>query len=71
MTKLLALITSGQTQILALLNAVMGLLLVFHVVFTEVQLGAIDLVANCVLAVLAVLLSNSGKGATPDPAVKK
>ena len=61
MSRLIALLTTGQTQILALVNAVVGLLIAFNVVFTQTQLGAVDVAVNAVLAVIAALLTQTAK----------
>lgn len=59
MSRLIALLSTGQTQILALVNAVLGLLIAFNVVFTQTQLGAVDVVVNALLAVVGAFLTQT------------
>lgn len=62
--KIEVLALSGQTQILALVNAVLGLLIAFNVVFTQDQLGAIDVVVNAVLAVVGAFVTSASAKAS-------
>lgn len=64
-----------KAQIIAAINAILGLLIAFHVVLTEPQLGAIDVAANAVLAlIVAVTFTQSSmrlKHARPEPVPAK
>lgn len=71
MSRWVQFLTTGQTQILAAINAILGLLIAFHVVLTEVQLGAIDIAVNAVLAVIAALLTTTAKAQAKAAAVAK
>lgn len=44
-----------KAQIIATVNAVLGLLIAFHVVLTAAQLGAVDVAANAVLSLIVGL----------------
>lgn len=44
-----------KAQAIVALNAVLALLIAFHVVLTQAQLGAIDVAANAVLALFVAL----------------
>ena len=39
-----------KAQVLAVVNAAIGVLLAFHVILTQPQLGAIDIAVNAVLS---------------------
>ena len=47
---------SGQAAFIALVNAVIGLLVVFNVAFTQTQLASVDVCVNAVLGFLVLLL---------------
>ena len=44
-----------KAQILAAINAVLGLLIAFHVVFTQEQMGAIDVAINAIASLIVGL----------------
>ena len=59
---------AGQAAAISLVNAVIGLLIVFNVVFTQVQMGAIDVCVNAVLGFLALLLGQQAAKASAKKA---
>jgi len=56
---------STKAQVLAAVNAVMGLLITFNVVLTQAQIGAVDVAVNAVMALLVTLTYPRSKSSTP------
>lgn len=52
MSRLLTMTNATKANVIAAINAIFGLLVVFHVGITDAQIGAIDIAANAVLALL-------------------
>ena len=57
--RILNLLTTGQTQLLAAVNAIIGLLIAFNAVFTQSQVAAVDVAVNAVLAVVLALVTQT------------
>jgi hypothetical protein len=54
-----------KAQLIAAINAALGLLIAFNVTLTQAQLGAIDVAANAVLAlIVAITFTQSSKRTT-------
>ena len=55
LAKLGALTNATKAQIIATLNALLALVITFHVVLTAAQLGAVDVAGNAVLSLIVAL----------------
>lgn len=54
-----------KAHIIAAINAALGLLIVFNIVLTEAQIGAVDVIANAIMgAYVALTYKNSPKRKT-------
>lgn len=61
LTKLAVISKAREAQIVALVNALFGVLLAFNIVLTSTQLGAIDIAVNAFLALFAPVSSTVTK----------
>ena len=69
LTKAITMTNATKGNIIAAINAVIGLLIAFHVTLTEAQLGAIDVAANAVLIlIMGLTFTNSAKRVPAPPA---
>ena len=53
--KIQTMTNATKANIIATLNALLGVLITFHAVLTQAQLGAIDVAANAILALIVGL----------------
>lgn len=66
LARLGALTNATKANIISAINGVLGLLIAFHVVLTQQQLGAVDVAVNAVLSLIVGLTyTQSAKRAAP------
>lgn len=68
MSNLLNITNATKANVMGLVNAVLGVLIAFHVVLTQTQLGAIDVLANAVMIALIGATYKASAMRKPDPA---
>lgn len=56
-----------KAQIIAAVNALLGLAVAFDVVLTQAQIGAVDVAVNAVLSLLVGLTFKQSPRRTPSP----
>lgn len=67
MQNLFTITNATKAQIIAVVNALLGLLIAFDIVFTQTQLSAIDVFVNAVLALFVGLTYTQSAKRVDDP----
>ena len=66
LSKIQTMTNATKANIIAALNALLGVLITFHVFLTQAQLGAIDVAANAILAlIIGLTFTESAKRVGP------
>lgn len=69
LNSLLTITNATKSQIITAINSIFGILIAFNLVFTQTQMGAIDIAVNAFLSLLVGVTygKSSMRRATPKP----